>query len=261
MRALEINLAADPYRNDTPLVALLVTLALAAFGLSGWGAFVYATASSERARLEQDLADHDRHMAEMKQEADALTAALAKVDHETLSSQASFVAGILEQRNFSWTTLFNVLERTVPWDVRLTSVRPVFRSGTVEIELTGTAQDLDALLDFQERLLDSPHFEGVLPGNYERSEADERIDFSLAVTYLPDTVEKGETVPLAAAEDGVAGDGDAADAAEDEGATAAEELAEGDEPGRGARTGAAARAPGPAARTRPGQGAAGRARP
>ncbi len=185
MRAIEINLAADPYRNDLPLATLLLTLAALAFGMTGWGSYAYVTAASTRSELERELSGHSERMEGMQKEAERLGGTLAKVDQELLASQAAFVAGILEQRNFSWTRLFDVLERTVPWNVRLTSVRPVFKSGVVEITLTGTAQDLDALLDFQTALLHSPHFENVVPGDYERDEADERIDFKIAATYLP----------------------------------------------------------------------------
>jgi Tfp pilus assembly protein PilN len=185
VRAIEINLATEPYRNDLPLASLLLALALVAFGMTGWGSYTYFTTASRKAELERELTGHSERMAAMRTEAEGLAGTLAKVDQETLASQATFVAGILEQRNFSWTRLFDVLERTVPWNVRLTSVRPVFRGGVVEVTLTGTAQDLDALLDFQTALLHSPHFENVVPGDYERDEADERIDFKVGATYLP----------------------------------------------------------------------------
>lgn len=221
MRALEINLAAEPFRNDLPLAALLLALAALAFGMTGWGSYAYVTAASTRAQLEGELSGHAERMAAMQKEQETLGGVLSKVDQETLASQAEFVAGILEQRNFSWTRLFNVLERTVPWNVRLSSVRPLFKAGAVQVNLTGVAQDMDALLDFQAALLHSPHFENIVPGDYQRDEGSERLEFVIAATYLPPTESEAEAVPgdaagepadPAAEQDGdTPGDGDAAD--------------------------------------------------
>jgi hypothetical protein len=38
VRALDINLAAEPYRNDLPIVLVLVALACGVLGLTGWNA-------------------------------------------------------------------------------------------------------------------------------------------------------------------------------------------------------------------------------
>lgn len=186
MRGLEINLAAEPYRNDMPFAVLLVLLGAVAFGLTGWGSYSYFTASAQRAALEAELAGHSSRMADMKKEADQITAELGVFDEPLLASQAAFVDGILDQRNFSWTSLFNVLEQTVPWNVRLTAIRPTFKDDAVEITLHGTAQDLDALLDLQNALLHSPYFRDVIPGGYERDEVDQRYSFRVTTLYTPE---------------------------------------------------------------------------
>ena len=196
MRAIEVNLAAEPYRNDLPIVALLIALAVAAFGLTGWNAYAYLTAGQRRAELERQLAGHSQRMANMKGEADRLTAELRKVDQKTLASQAAFVAGILEQRNFSWTQLFNALEDVVPWNVRLIGIKPAFtRTGRVDVDLEGVARDMEGFLDFQERLLHSERFSGVVPGDYQRGDADQRVTFRLRATYRPEATEKDAPHP------------------------------------------------------------------
>lgn len=208
MRPLDINLSSNPYRNDTPILAGVLFLALCAFALTGWNAYAYFTADANKTRLLAELAGHRDRMAQMRSQADAMRADLQKKDQKLLAGQAEFVSSILDQRNFSWTQLFNALERVTPWDCRLVSIRPAFQEDQLEIDISGIAQDMDAFLDFQDRLLNSPQFGAVVPGSYSRStEGDQRIFFTLRTGYVP-----GE---LSAEEKNVAGAGGNADEGED----------------------------------------------
>ena len=191
MKPIDINLASSPFRNDKPIWAALGVVAAFALGFSGYNAWAYFSAGSRQAQLEQEIAGHRKRMHEMKLEADKLQAALAKVDQDTLTSQAEFVSSILDQRNFSWTRLFNALEQVTPWDIKLVSIRPQFEvlnkrtgEGRIRIEVSGVGRTFDSFLDLQESLQDSAMFSEVTPEEYER-QADERIEFNMAFTYKP----------------------------------------------------------------------------
>ncbi|NIW73917.1 MAG: hypothetical protein GWN08_01425, partial [Gemmatimonadetes bacterium] len=69
---------------------------------------------------------------------------------------------VIEWKAFSWTRLFNRMEATLPWNVYLSAVRPIFRGrqarettdeGTraVWVAVEGYAKSLQALLDFERR--------------------------------------------------------------------------------------------------------------
>ncbi len=198
MRTVDINLASSPFRNDKPIWAVLAVFGVLALGFSGYNAWAYLTAGSRQAQLEQEIAGHRKRMHEMKAEAEALQAALAKVDEETLTSQAEFVASILDQRNFSWTHLFNSLEEVTPWDVKLLSIRPQFEvlnrrtgEGRYRIEVSGIGRTFDSFLDVQEALQGGELFSEVTPEEYER-QGDDRVDFNLSFTYTPPKAIPGE---------------------------------------------------------------------
>jgi Tfp pilus assembly protein PilN len=191
VKPIDINLASSPFRNDKPIWAALGVVAAFALGFTGYNAWAYFSAGSRQAQLEQEIAGHRKRMHEMKLEADKLQAALAKVDQETLTSQAEFVSSILDQRNFSWTRLFNALEQVTPWDVKLISIRPQFEvlnkrtgEGRIRIEVSGIGRTFNSFLDLQDSLQESAMFSEVTPEEYER-QADERIDFNMAFTYKP----------------------------------------------------------------------------
>ncbi|UCF68761.1 MAG: hypothetical protein JSV80_05590, partial [Acidobacteriota bacterium] len=198
MRPIDLNLATRPYRNDTPLAIALLVLLAAAAGLTAHNTHSYLTADAREQQLLEELSDHRQRMEQMKAEAKTLRDGLDEIDFELLDSQANFVAGILEERNFSWTGLFNALERVLPWNIRLSSIRPRFEIGLVRVELLGVARDNDAYLDFQDTLLRADGFGGVVPGDFQIDESTEQVFFTLGFDYTPQAPDT-ETMQAAAA--------------------------------------------------------------
>ncbi|RMF75532.1 MAG: hypothetical protein D6738_03550, partial [Acidobacteria bacterium] len=175
--AIELNLASRPYRNDTPIVAGLVVLALLAVGLTAHNTWSWFTADARQTELLERLAGHRAEMQRMKAEEQQIRKELAAIDAEVLAAQVEFVSSVLAQRNFSWTVLLNALEDVLPWNVKLVSIRPGFEGrGKVRIVLRGIARDLGAFLSFQDVLERSPAFGDVTPGNWSYVARDARAD-------------------------------------------------------------------------------------
>ncbi|RMG45459.1 MAG: hypothetical protein D6718_07290, partial [Acidobacteria bacterium] len=185
VQAIELNLATRPYRNDKPLAVALLVLGAAALAFTGHNAHAYLTADAREAALLEELAGHRQRMASMTKEAQELRKELAAIDMEALAPQAYFVQSIMEERHFSWTRLFGELERVLPWNVRVTSVRPTFESGVVRVQLRGIAKDDDAYFHFQEVLQDAPAFNDVVPGDYQYAEGTDEVAFFLTFRYTP----------------------------------------------------------------------------
>ena len=67
-----------------------------------------------------------------------------------VAAAAKEANGLIEQRTFSWTELFNQLEATLPENVMLTAVHPEFKDGIthVNMEIQGRrAEDNDAFFE------------------------------------------------------------------------------------------------------------------
>ncbi|MDH3284255.1 MAG: hypothetical protein OEQ13_05905 [Acidobacteriota bacterium] len=186
MKSIELNLASRPYRNDTPVALLLGLLLVAALAFTAHNTYAYLTTDVSEKTLLGGLSDHRTRMQEIRTEADRLREKLDGIDVQTLESQASFVSAVMQERNFSWTRLFNELEAVVPWNIRLSSIRPGFQQGGVHVDFLGTAQDVTAFFDFQETVEASPRFSGVLPTQYEVDETTRLVTFKLQARYLPE---------------------------------------------------------------------------
>lgn len=195
MKPIELNLAGNPYRNDTPLLVGLGVLTAAALLFTVYNAFGYFTADSKRDALVDQLADHRAQMEAMRQEEQEIRAALGKFDADILQAQADLVSRVLNERNFSWTGLLNQLEAVLPWNVRLNSIRPQFgESNVTVVDLRGTAMDVDAFYALQDSLENSPRFTDVQPGSWQLLSRgmgnDERISFNIQCRYLPPSDEE-----------------------------------------------------------------------
>ena len=68
---------------------------------------------------------------------------------------------VIDARTFSWTALFNVIERTIPGDVRLRSVVPSIDRGALTVRMTVNARRVESVGVFLDRLEAAGAFEGM----------------------------------------------------------------------------------------------------
>jgi len=155
------------------------------------------------------------------------------MDLRGLARQSDKANEVIAWKTFSWTDLFNVLEEVLPNDVRLTSVRPMFRVAdegvdagtrirTVPVAVEGIARTYGDLAKFQLAMQDNPHFGRIEPLTARRSDNRE-YKYQMRFQYIPAPVEEPAEVEVEVAEDG---GGDAAASQPDGAATPGEIVVE-----------------------------------
>lgn len=198
-----LNLARRPFVNRRPVRRLALLLWLVGGGLMVANALLYwryFSGQGERgARLEQ----LDRGIREEREAIARLERELAAIDLDWQNGQVEFLNEKIEQRVFSWSTLFDDVAAVLPDDVQLTRVAPRrarkptrratrssrFRAaaradGAVELSLVGGAKDGEALLAFVDTLFEHPRFRNPDLSREARVD-DGSIGFTLRVHYLP----------------------------------------------------------------------------
>jgi len=196
MRPLDLNLASRPYRNNTLVWLAYIGLLAAAIG------FTYWNVSSFR-HYRQELAELDRRQGNMEQEQSDLEDRHRKVlrgvkdfDRVAIGRRASKANEVIDWRAFSWTRLFNRLEGVLPSNIKMTSIRPIFRSRdrqaeeadprpSMPVKVEGLARDWEALFKLQDDLFKNESFGVVNPRNIDKLENGE-LAFSIEFTYYPD---------------------------------------------------------------------------
>lgn len=137
-------------------------------------------------RIDRDRREADR----LSREATAIRRGINQEELQLVVDAAREANSIIDQRTFSWTQFFNVIEENMPPDVMLAAVQPtVARDGThVNMIVLGRrGEDVQELI---EKLEASGAFEGLLASQSEDLEGG-----------LTRAVVEGVYVPEAAASD------------------------------------------------------------
>jgi hypothetical protein len=178
------NLATRPFYNER-LVSLLLLLVAVGVGALGWFNYSqFQRLSAHRgelnARIERDRAETEKIKADtarVRQSVDYV--ALRKLATETHDANV-----LIDQRTFSWTNFFGVIEDTLPYDVRLQTISPRVERGQFLMKITAvgkTAADLD---EFLEKLLRTGLFRDPYWTDYQQNEDGSQTQI-LQALYLP----------------------------------------------------------------------------
>lgn len=146
------NLSTRPFYNERGVQIVLVALAVALGLLTALTAWQFVALSAEQRELSARIARDERTAAELRGEAQRER---GRLDAQVLASTvkaAREANTVIDERLFSWTALFNVIERTIPADVRLRSVTPKLDSGTLFVRLLVNANRVEPVAQFLDRL-------------------------------------------------------------------------------------------------------------
>lgn len=218
MRPVELNLASRPFRNNTPIWTGLAFLAAAGIAATTLSVLTYLEQRDDLASLEAKLEEARSSTADLdRRDAEAIDG-IRTFDFKVLRAQTRRANDVLARRGLSWTRLFNKLEDVQPYEVRLTSVRPIYNSdvdrrgrddesmpaGTVQINVEGLAQSIEAFLEFQRALVLDRHFTRVQPERMDPQPGSE-VEFEMRFFYDPEgRLEKGDRPEIPAVLDAVA---------------------------------------------------------
>ncbi len=211
MKPIELNVASRPFRNNTPIWTAQSVLLVVVVAFSAWNAHTSMAATRKLEALQADLGSVERQLGELDRREDAAVKGIRVFDSKILKVQADKANDIILRRGLSWTRLFNTLEHVVPYEVRMTAVRPVYGTreaaaggsrgdvfeGSVPVDVEGRAQSFESFLEFERALIVDPHFSGVEPVRNESPPGSSEVSFQLRFLYDPDGRLTGEhpTIP------------------------------------------------------------------
>jgi hypothetical protein len=205
MRVMDLNLASRPFKNNTLLWVgyLLAFFALAAF--TSWNIVAWREHVAKLADLQDTVQSIESRMHDLDQREERAGEGIKEHDLDALDLQSAKANEVIAWKAFSWTQLFNRMEIIQPYDVRMTSIRPLFRPGarrgsrveeengrkSIAVAVEGVAKDFNAFWEMQNVLLVDEHFGQVEPDRLNKGERREII-FQLSFQYYPSGTEEAE---------------------------------------------------------------------
>lgn len=192
MKAISLNLASRPFRNNLAVGSLLWAVAAAAVLASLYNGYVYLNYGGHYGELQQEERKHLSKLAALQAEERKLAKEIQSRDFRRLSSRGQFAGEQILKRSFSWTLLFNKFEGVIPNEVMMTAIRPHIASEGIVIRVDGVAKNHGALINLEDSLLKSPVFARVYPASERRlNPSRPEISFALNFDYLPTKATEG----------------------------------------------------------------------
>lgn len=178
-----LNLASRPFRNERLPNLLAVTALAAALLVSAWHLFVARDVLPDRtSSLIQTLTEREAESGRLRAEEASLRALRPE---GAAVAEWRLVKDLVDQRMFSWSTLFTVLEDTLPDGVRLQALNPKVADGVMSLDMQVSARTHEEAMDLMEQMEARPEFEGVQPAS-RTTEDDGTISLACTVKrYQP----------------------------------------------------------------------------
>ena len=186
---IEINLATTPYEDSrnfwvywgTGLGLLsLLTLVLVYLTVTG-----FVQASRERATI----AGLQARIAAYDQDKSSAEAMLSLPQNRVVRDQSRFLNDLFQRKGFSWTKVFENLERVMPAHLHVVSIHPdMSKENNLEIKLVVAGEAREQALDLVRKMEGSKCFNQTQIES-ERSETQpvngDRVRFDISALYIP----------------------------------------------------------------------------
>jgi hypothetical protein len=168
---LRANLSTRPFYNERGVHGVLGFTALIVALLTIFNVSQIVTLSRRQSSLGEQAAAAETGAAESRARAVKTRQAVNASQIDAIANAAREANTVIGQRLFSWTELLNHLEKTLPENVRIASLRPrVERDGAIIVQMTLTGRSLEDISEFINRLEQSAPFSDVLPGEEDETE-------------------------------------------------------------------------------------------
>jgi len=184
---LDINLASQPYEDARQFwvrwgtaigAAGLLTLVLLTLDVTGW-----VNARRDRAAIAQKramIADRDRLRANAEE-------FLNRQENRNTRDMSQFLNELIERKAFSWTRVFEDLERVMPTSLHVVSLKPELGDqNQLELEMKVAGDNRAAAIELVHRMEGSTHFQGAQLVQEGSSDNGTGVAAVIVAVYVPD---------------------------------------------------------------------------
>jgi hypothetical protein len=181
-----INLASEPFRRDRPMLVGSVALAVVLTGLLIYQVAAIVSERHEAADIRVAIVQENARLKAIADQQAKLNATLRRPENAEVLERSLFLNTLIERKAISWTKIFADLEKVMPYNVRVVSVRlpEVDSNNQVLLDMVVGAKDVPPILDLFKRLEGSPQFGNTsVQSSTPPSQTDPFFRYHFTVTY------------------------------------------------------------------------------
>lgn len=185
---LDINLATRPYEDSREFwgrwglgvgALAIFTLLLLGFAVNGW-----IKAGRDRrtiSQLQHQISERDVERVQAQ-------SFLDMASNRSTRDQSQFLNGLIQRKSFSWTRVFEDLERVMPPNLHVVSLRPELNDqNQVELQMKVAGDNRNGAIELVHRMEGSKHFQSSqLVQESQGGEAGSSVVGSVITIYVPD---------------------------------------------------------------------------
>jgi type IV pilus assembly protein PilN len=186
---IDINLATKPYEDARQFwarwglgVALLglVTVALLGLAVHGW---------IDAGRDRQTIRELQREITQRDTERAQAQAYLNLPANRSTRDQSQFLNSMIERKGFSWTRVFEDLERVMPANLHVVSLRPEMNDqNQLILAMKVAGENRSGALELVHHMEQSPHFQAAqLVQEQTGAENGTAVAAEIVANYIPDS--------------------------------------------------------------------------
>ena len=183
---IPINLASQPFRKDRPLLA--AGFATAGI-LTALLIFLIVLIANQRNQLKgerKEIAALDAKLQQISKDQAQIDTQLRRPDNEAVFERNVLLNMLIDRKSISWTRIFADLERVLPGNVRLISVRlpQITNQNQVLLDMVVGAQEQTPILDLLRRFESSPVFGATTVHSFQPPSQNEPLyRYRVSVNY------------------------------------------------------------------------------
>jgi hypothetical protein len=178
------NLSSRPFYNERMVSLVIGLVALAAIALAGYNGYKVYALSKQRGELRSRIAQDTTQAQEIERQAVTLERNINRTTLAALAVSTQEANALIDQRTFSWTVFFGLIEKTLPFDLHLTEVRPRIQRGEIQITIRVLAKRIDDIDTFINALQDTGAFYDLIAANMDRNEEGNTFNADITAYYL-----------------------------------------------------------------------------
>lgn len=181
-----INLATEPFRRDRPVLVATAALALLLTIFLGFEVKTIVSQRQEGGAIHVTIDRLNTQLRGIANQQAKLNALLRRPENAEVMERSLFLNSLIDRKAISWTKLFEDLEKVVPYNVRLVSVRlpEVDMDNRVLLDMVVGAKERPELLELVQHLEASPQFgETNVQSSTPPSQTDPFYRYHVVVSY------------------------------------------------------------------------------
>jgi hypothetical protein len=155
-----INLASEPFRRDRPVLVGSAALAVVLSLLLIYQVVAIVSERHQAADIRIAIDQQNSRLRAVAAQQAALNTTLRKPENAEVLERSLFLNTLIERKAISWTKIFADLEKVMPYNVRLVSVRlpEVDTNNQVLLDMVVGSKDVPPILELLKRLEGSAQF-------------------------------------------------------------------------------------------------------